>query len=64
MANDILDKPDMRHYDIDKEVYVKGVEGEYKRLVKQLNGEWVVEVEPQQTITTVFDTRIKGGPLI
>jgi len=64
MANDILDKPDMSHYDIDKEAYVKGVEGEHRKLVKELNGEWVVEVEPQQIITTIFDTRIKGGPLI
>lgn len=56
---DVLEKPDKRFYDIDKEQYNNALAEEFKKFRKQLDGDMEVEVEPQQTVTVVFDTRVK-----
>jgi hypothetical protein len=60
MVNDTLDKPDMKHYDIDKETYTLNIIKEHRMLAKQLDdGKWEQEVEPIQTVNILFDTKPK-----
>jgi len=56
---DILEKENKKFYDIDKLQYMESIKKEHKLLVEQLNGEIIPDIEPQQTVTVVFDTRLK-----
>jgi hypothetical protein len=59
--SDLLDKPDKRFYDIDKEKYIENIMGEYRQLNKEIldSCEVLTNIEPVQKVETIFDTSIK-----
>jgi hypothetical protein len=59
--SDLLDKPDKRFYDIDKEQYIENILSEYKQLNREIldNCEILSDIKPVQKVEILFDTSIR-----